>query len=88
MSIVIPQPLFSIRALSKCYGSKRVLEELDFDVYKGECFVILGRSGSGKSVALRQLNGLEKPDSGSVTFDGLDISSLAEKDLMPIRKRV
>ena len=83
-----PRPLFSVRALSKSYGAKQVLNGLDFDVHKGECFVILGRSGSGKSVALRQLNGLEKPDSGSVTFDGTDISSLAERDLMPIRKRV
>jgi phospholipid/cholesterol/gamma-HCH transport system ATP-binding protein len=82
------QPLFSVRGLSKSYGQKRILDKLEFDVLKGECFVILGRSGSGKSVALRQLNGLEKPDAGTVTFDGFEISSLPEKDLMPIRKRI
>ncbi len=83
-----PQPLFSVRALNKSYGSKPVLTNLEFDVYQGECFVVLGRSGSGKSVALRQLNGLERPDSGSVTFDGVEISSLPEKALMPVRRRI
>lgn len=65
-----------------------MLDNLEFEVHRGECFVVLGRSGSGKSVALRQLNGLEKPDSGTVIFDGIEISSLAEKDLMAVRKRV
>lgn len=81
-------PLFSIRNLSKSYGSKPVLENLSFDVERGECFVIVGRSGSGKSVTLRQLNGLEKPDSGEVFFDGLDIAGLSERELTPVRQRV
>lgn len=65
-----------------------MLQGLDFDVYRGESLVILGRSGSGKSVTLRQLNGLEKPNSGSVVFDGTEITDLPEKDLYPLRKRV
>ena len=81
-------PLFAVRALSKSYGGRTVLASLDFDVRRGECFIIMGRSGSGKSVALRQLNVLERPDSGSVTFDGAVISHLTEKALKPIRKRV
>ncbi len=80
--------LFVIRNLSKSYGPKPVLDDLSFEVEKGECFVILGRSGCGKSVTLRQLNGLEKPDSGAVFFDGTDIAGLSEKDLVPIRQRV
>lgn len=80
--------LFAIRNLSKSYGPKPVLDDLSFEVEKGECFVILGRSGCGKSVTLRQLNGLEKPDSGAVFFDGTDIAELSEKDLVPIRQRV
>ncbi|MCP4202928.1 MAG: ABC transporter ATP-binding protein [bacterium] len=80
--------LFVIRNLSKSYGPKPVLDDLSFEVEKGECFVILGRSGCGKSVTLRQLNGLEKPDSGAVFFDGTDIADLSEKDLVPIRQRV
>lgn len=50
--------------------------------------MILGRSGSGKSVMLRQLNGLEKPDSGSIRFEGDEIADLRERDLYPLRKRV
>ncbi len=80
--------LFQIRGLSKAYRDRKVLDNLDFDIYAGECLVILGLSGSGKSVTLRQLNGLEKPDSGSVVFDGIDISALTERQLQPIRKRI
>jgi phospholipid/cholesterol/gamma-HCH transport system ATP-binding protein len=81
-------PVFSVRGLTKSYGRKRVLDDLDFDVAKGESLVILGRSGSGKSVTLRQLNGLEKPDRGSVTFAGVDLAPLAERELFPHRKRI
>ncbi len=80
--------LFEIRGLSKAYRDRPVLDGLDFDVYDGECLVLLGRSGSGKSVTLRQLNGLEKPDTGSVVFDGIEISSLSERELHAVRKRI
>jgi len=80
--------IFVIENLSKSYGSKPVLKNLSFEVERGECFVILGRSGSGKSVTLRQLNGLEKPDSGTVLFDGIDITALSERELVPVRIRV
>ena len=83
-----PTAIFTVRGLWKSYGSKEVLRDLEFDVQRGECLVILGRSGTGKSVMLRQLNGLEKPDRGSVMFDGLEISSLSEKELYPTRRRV
>ena len=81
-------PLFKIESLSKSYPGKDVLTDLSFEVYRGECFVILGRSGSGKSVALRQLNALERPDSGRVLFDGIEVSSLTEAELVPVRKRI
>ena len=81
-------PVFRVRGLSKSYGRNRVLDGLDFDVWRGECLVILGRSGSGKSVTLRQLNGLEKPDAGSVEFAGTDLVPLAEKDLFPLRQKI
>lgn len=80
--------LFVIENLTKSYGPKPVLEGLSFEVERGECFVILGRSGSGKSVTLRQLNGLEKPDSGRVFFDGTEISQLSEQEIVPIRLRI
>jgi len=82
------EALFTIRGLVKNYGDKVVLAGLDFDVLRGECLVILGGSGSGKSVTLRQLNGLEQPDAGTMIFDGIEISSLDEHDLYPIRRRI
>lgn len=82
------ESLFLIRGLNKGYRGRKILIDLDFDIYRGECLVILGRSGTGKSVTLRQLNGLEKPDSGSVVFDGIEISSLHERELQPVRKRI
>jgi len=82
------EPLFEIRGLTKSFGERKVLDGLDFDIRRGECFVILGRSGSGKSVTLRQLNGLDKPDAGRVIFDGTDITPLAERDLFPVRRRI
>ena len=53
-----------------------------------ECLVILGKSGSGKSVTLRQLNGLDKPDAGSVEFAGANLSALDERELFPFRRRI
>lgn len=81
-------PIYSVRGLAKRYGEKQVLRGLDFDVAAGESLVILGQSGSGKSVTLRLLNGLERADSGSIRFDGEEITDLAEKDLYPLRRRV
>jgi len=83
-----PVPLFVIRGLTKGFAGRNVLDGLDFEILRGECFVILGRSGSGKSVTLRQLNGLDKPDAGSVVFDGTDITGLEERDLYPLRRRI
>ena len=81
-------PLFRIRGLVKSYGDLRVLDGLDFDVLQGECLTVLGRSGSGKSVLLRQLNGLEVPDAGTIEFEGTDLASLSEYDLFPFRRRI
>ena len=82
------EALFVVRGLSKSYRERTILDRLDFDVHRGECLVILGRSGTGKSVTLRQLNGLEEPDSGSVVFDGVEVSALSEAELRPIRRRI
>ena len=82
------RPIFSVRGLAKSYGAKPVLRGLDFDVSPGEALVILGRSGSGKSVALRQLIGLERSDAGEVIFDGQEITHLRERELYPVRRRV
>jgi len=84
----MPETLYEIRGLTKKYGDRVILDALDFDIRKGECLVILGRSGTGKSVTLRQLNGLEKPEAGTVVFDGTDLTPLEERELFPIRRRI
>jgi phospholipid/cholesterol/gamma-HCH transport system ATP-binding protein len=83
-----PEALYVIRGLTKRYGDRAVLDSVDFEVRRGECLVILGRSGTGKSVTLRQLNGLEKPESGSVVFDGVELTTLEERQLFPLRRRI
>jgi phospholipid/cholesterol/gamma-HCH transport system ATP-binding protein len=80
--------LYRIEDLSKSYGKLCVLDRLSFTVDRDQCLVILGRSGSGKSVTLRLLNGLEAPDSGRILLDGADIAGLSETELYPVRRRV
>jgi phospholipid/cholesterol/gamma-HCH transport system ATP-binding protein len=80
--------LYRVEDLSKSYGALRVLDRLSFTVARRECFVIMGRSGCGKSVTLRLLNGLEAPDSGRIVFDGTDLAGLTETQLYPVRERV
>jgi phospholipid/cholesterol/gamma-HCH transport system ATP-binding protein len=80
--------LLAVRDLSKSYGEKRVLEGVGFELRRGECLAVMGRSGTGKSVLLRQIIGLEKPDSGSVVFDGTDLTRLREEELFPARRRM
>ena len=82
------EPVFTASGLRQQFGDKVILDGLDFEIAHGESFVILGRSGSGKSVTLRLLNGLDKPTAGRVTFDGTEISALEERDLFPIRRRM
>jgi phospholipid/cholesterol/gamma-HCH transport system ATP-binding protein len=85
---MVSEALFRIRDLVKSYGDHVVLDGVDFDIYRGECLVVLGRSGSGKSVLLRQLNGLETAEEGTVEFAGTEISALSEYDLYPLRRRI
>jgi phospholipid/cholesterol/gamma-HCH transport system ATP-binding protein len=81
-------PIITFKGVTKAYGSKRVLDHVDLEVRRGEVLVILGGSGSGKSVSLRQMNGLEHPDAGEIWVDGEEISQLPEEALAPVRKQV
>ena len=81
-------PVIEFKGVSKAYGSKRVLDDVDLEVRRGEVLVILGGSGTGKSVSLRHMNGLEQPDAGEVWVDGEEISRLPEESLVPVRKKV
>ena len=72
------KPKIVVRNLWKSYGNLKVLKGLNLDVYSGETIVILGRSGVGKSVLLRQILGIELPDSGYVEIDGKRISTMSQ----------
>lgn len=74
--------MIRIRNLWKSYNGNDVLSGLDLDAYKGEILVILGRSGVGKSVLLRHIIGIEKPDKGSIDIDGVRISMLKNRELL------
>lgn len=75
-----------VRNLRKTYGKVEVLKGLDLDVLDGETLVILGRSGAGKSVLLKQILGLETPDEGTVEIDGHQVTALSEKERRKVIK--
>jgi len=74
--------------VSKSFGPQKVLDDVTFEIPKGTAFVLLGRSGAGKSVALRHIIGLIKPDAGRVLVADHDIGSLGARDLSELRKHV
>lgn len=78
----------SIKDLEKSFGKLDVLTGIDLDVYKGENVVVLGRSGSGKSVLIKIIAGLLKPDNGSVKVLGQEISKLNTKELRRLRLKI
>src|ERR1700722_5568233 len=76
------------KELHKSYGSQTVLNGISLSVKRGETLAVLGRSGTGKSVLLRLIVGLEKPDSGSVRISGQDIAGLSLDQLGVVRKKM
>src|SRR5881398_312830 len=83
-----PRDVFvEFRDVFKSYGAKPVLRGSDLKVYRGEVLVILGGSGSGKSVTLRHMLGLEAPDSGRVFVEDEDITDHPEEELYRVRKK-
>ena len=78
----------AVEDLHKSFGSQAVLNGITLAVRRGETLAVLGRSGTGKSVLLRLIIGLEKPDSGSVRIHGQDIAGLALDQLGEIRKKL
>jgi len=81
-------PVIAVEGLHKAFGSQKVLNGISLAVRRGETLAVLGRSGTGKSVLLRLVIGLEKPDSGSVRIHGQDIAGLALDQLGEIRKKM
>jgi phospholipid/cholesterol/gamma-HCH transport system ATP-binding protein len=79
--------MIQIQDLHKSFDGAEVLRGVDFEIHDGETLVIIGRSGGGKSVLLKHLCGLLRPDAGRVIVDGVDIDPLSESELTPIRKK-
>src|SRR5271154_2412228 len=79
--------MIKIEGLWKSFGGMEVLRGLDLEIRDAETIVIIGRSGGGKSVLLKHLCGLLKPDKGRILVDGVDIVPLDEEELTPIRKQ-
>jgi phospholipid/cholesterol/gamma-HCH transport system ATP-binding protein len=81
-------PAVRLEHVSKSFGARRVLDDVTFDVAAGSGFVILGRSGTGKSVTLKHIMGLVRPDSGKVLVGEDEISTLDGAELSRVRKKI
>ena len=79
--------MIKLADLRKSFGKQKVLDGLDLEIEAGKTTVIIGRSGGGKSVLLKHIIGLLRPDSGEVLIDGVDITKLGDRDLNEIRKK-
>lgn len=82
------EPAVRLDAVTKSFGTRCVLDRVTLEVPEGCGFVILGRSGTGKSVTLRHIIGLVRPDAGRVSVHGVDITELKGAELAEVRKQV
>lgn len=80
--------MINIKNFRKSFGNKIVHKDISFYVREGECLGLVGGSGVGKSVILRSLIGLERPDSGEIEIDGIKVHGLKEEDMIPLRQKV
>jgi phospholipid/cholesterol/gamma-HCH transport system ATP-binding protein len=80
--------IIEIKGLHKSFNNFQVLQGVDLDIKRGETITILGGSGTGKSVLLKLIAGLEKPDQGEIRIDKRDIVQLKEDELVPIRRKI
>jgi phospholipid/cholesterol/gamma-HCH transport system ATP-binding protein len=81
-------PVISIKGLTKAFNGNAVLRGVDLELYQGENLVVLGRSGTGKSVLIKIISGLIKPDSGTVNLLGKGMENITEKELHELRTRI
>jgi phospholipid/cholesterol/gamma-HCH transport system ATP-binding protein len=82
------ESLLELKGIKKRFKDKQVHDGLSFDLRKGEILSLFGGSGTGKSVCLRSIIGLEHPDGGEILFRGSDISKYSEKELFEVRKHI
>ncbi|MBU1163441.1 MAG: ABC transporter ATP-binding protein [Proteobacteria bacterium] len=79
--------MIEIIKISKSFNGQKVLDDLDLNIDPGKITVIIGQSGGGKSVLLKHIIGLIRPDSGQIVIDGIDITNLNDKKLNEVRKK-
>jgi phospholipid/cholesterol/gamma-HCH transport system ATP-binding protein len=79
--------MISFRRVSKSFGTKAVLQDVSFDIEDGEIFFIIGASGVGKSVLIKHLIGLLRPDAGDILLDGDEVSRFDERAMYAVRKK-
>lgn len=82
------EPVIRFEHVSKSFGKVKVLDDVSFEVPRGRAFCLLGRSGTGKSVTVKQLIGLIKPDQGRIFIEGEEITRLEGQELARVRKRM
>jgi phospholipid/cholesterol/gamma-HCH transport system ATP-binding protein len=82
------KPIIIVENLTAGFGGNTVFENVSFEIYKGEVFVVLGGSGCGKSTLMKQMIGLYEPYSGSVVINGTDITTADEKQLKKVRMKM
>src|SRR3979409_1820376 len=80
--------VITIRGLEKAFEDYAVLRGIDLDLYQGENLVVLGRSGTGKSVLIKIISGLLNPDEGTVKVLGCDLEKVNAKELQDLRIRI
>ena len=80
--------MIRLHNVHKAFGPKRVLQGFTLDVEEGETMVIIGYSGTGKSVAIKHIVGLLEPDAGEVWVDGLEVPALPRRELYKLRARI
>lgn len=80
--------IIRLESIEKSFNSLRVLQGVDLDIQRGRTTVVIGPSGCGKTVLLKTIIGLIRPDKGKVFFDDNEVSSLSERKLGPIRRRM
>jgi phospholipid/cholesterol/gamma-HCH transport system ATP-binding protein len=81
-------PAVEFRGVSKAFGARRVLDDVSLTVPAGRSLCVLGRSGTGKSVTLKTIVGLIRPDAGAVLIDGQDITRLRSRELAGVRRKI
>lgn len=84
----VENPVIDIRQLKKSFGSQEILKDITLQLASGENLVVMGKSGSGKSVLIKCLVGLLKPDSGSITILEQDVTGLQRKELNELRQKI